>query len=40
MAGVSAPTGSYGGKDVHPINGKSALNLLRGSMTGTVRLTD
>jgi arylsulfatase A-like enzyme len=30
MAGVSAPTGSYGGKDVHPIDGKSALGFLRG----------
>jgi arylsulfatase A-like enzyme len=30
MAGVSAPTGSYGGKDVHPINGTSALGFLRG----------
>ncbi len=30
MAGVSAPTGSYGGKDVHPIDGTSALGLLRG----------
>jgi arylsulfatase A-like enzyme len=30
LAGVSAPTGSYGGKDVHPINGKSMLSFLRG----------
>jgi arylsulfatase A-like enzyme len=30
MAGVSAPTSPYGGKDIHPINGKSALGLLRG----------
>jgi len=30
MAGVPVPTGSYGGKDVHPIMGKSALGLLRG----------
>jgi arylsulfatase A-like enzyme len=30
LANVSAPTGSYGGKDVHPINGKSMLKLLRG----------
>jgi len=30
LAGVPGPTGSYGGKEVHPINGKSALGLLRG----------
>jgi len=30
LAGVSAPTGSYGGKEVHPINGKSMLSFLRG----------
>ena len=30
LAGVSAPTGSYGGKDVHPISGKSMLSYLRG----------
>jgi len=30
LAGISPPTGSYGGKDVHSVNGKSALGLLRG----------
>jgi arylsulfatase A-like enzyme len=30
LAGVSAPKGSYGGKDVHAINGKSMLSFLRG----------
>ncbi len=30
LAGVSAPTGSYGGNQVHPINGKSMLSFLRG----------
>ena len=32
LANVPAPTGSYGGKDVHPINGKSMLKLLRGDV--------
>jgi arylsulfatase A-like enzyme len=30
LAAVSAPTGSYGGKEVHSINGKSMLSFLRG----------
>ncbi|MCL1595417.1 MAG: sulfatase-like hydrolase/transferase, partial [Actinomycetia bacterium] len=30
IAGVSAPTGSYGGNEVHAINGKSMLSFLRG----------
>ena len=30
LADVSAPTGSYAGKEVHPINGKSMLGFLRG----------
>jgi arylsulfatase len=34
LAGVSAPTGSYGGKDVHSINGKSMLSFLRGEKDG------
>ncbi len=34
LAGVSAPTGSYGGKEVHPINGKSMLSFLRSEKDG------
>jgi arylsulfatase len=30
LAEVSAPAGSYAGKEVHPINGKSMLSFLRG----------
>ena len=30
VAGVAAPSGSYDGRDVHPINGKSMLPFLRG----------
>ena len=30
LADVSAPTGSYAGKEVHPINGRSMLSFLRG----------
>ena len=30
LAGVPEPTGSHGGKEVHPINGKSMLSFLRG----------
>ena len=30
LAGVPAPTGSHGGRDVHSINGKSLVGLLRG----------
>ena len=30
LADVSAPAGSYAGKEVHPINGKSMLGFLRG----------
>ncbi len=30
IAGVASPTGSYGGKEVHPVNGKSMLSFLRG----------
>jgi arylsulfatase A-like enzyme len=30
LAGVPGPTGSYGGKEVHAINGKSMLSFLRG----------
>jgi arylsulfatase A-like enzyme len=34
LAGVPAPTGSHGGKEVHPINGKSMLSFLRGEKDG------
>ena len=34
LAGVSAPTGSYDGKEIHPINGKSMLSFLRGETDG------
>ena len=34
LAGVSAPTGSFDGKEVHPINGKSMLSFLRGEKDG------
>ena len=34
LAGVSAPTGSYDGKEIHPINGKSMLCFLRGETDG------
>jgi len=30
VAGVTSPTGSYAGKEVHPVNGKSMLSFLRG----------
>ena len=30
IAGVASPTGSYGGKEVHPVDGKSMLSFLRG----------
>jgi len=30
VAGVTSPTGSYGGKEVHPVDGKSMLSFLRG----------
>jgi arylsulfatase A-like enzyme len=32
LAGVSAPSGSYNGRDVHPITGKSMLSFLRGEV--------
>jgi arylsulfatase A-like enzyme len=35
LAGVPAPTGSFNGKEVHPIDGKSMLSFLRGE-TDTV----
>ncbi len=31
LAGVSRPSGSYGGRDVHPITGQSMLAFLRGA---------
>ncbi len=31
LAGVSRPSGSYGGRDVHPITGKSMVAFLRGA---------
>ena len=34
LAGVTAPTGSFAGKEVHPINGKSMLSFLRGEKDG------
>ena len=30
VAGVTSPTGSYAGKEVHPVDGKSMLSFLRG----------
>ena len=34
VAGVTSPTGSYGGKEVHPVSGKSMLRFLRGEKDG------